>query len=162
MAFIFANFHKGTRPMKPKLTAEAAGGLSGESCLGMNLVVNSIMVEGYSCHLAQNRTSANTVSLATILTSSIKTPICGDRSISANSIVTEKDWNALEAVCEWKCLLPPTIGTRRRKTDHRNVAFLKKILPQLESDNTENGVSSLNALELLFSKKGGKRNAREY
>ena len=85
-----------------------------------------------------------------------------DSSTPAKSIIPEKEWTALEEVCEWKCLLPPTIGVWKKKSDLRNVAFLKEILPNAETGKPGNSVSSLDSLELIFSKKGGRRNTRDF
>ena len=80
-----------------------------------------------------------------------------DGSTPAKSIVPEKEWESLVEVCEWKCLLPPSIGKRRKKTDFQNVAFLRAGLPVIEPEHLKNGVSSLETLEQFFLKKGGRR-----
>lgn len=40
-----------------------------------------------------------------------------DGNTPAKSIIPEKEWTTSVEVCEWKCLLPPTIGNRRKKLD---------------------------------------------
>ena len=77
-----------------------------------------------------------------------------DSSTPGHSIFPEERWKELCKICEDRSLMPPSIGGRQDRRGQANVTMLREVLP--EADHDEHGKSSLELLESIFIKKGGR------
>ena len=83
-----------------------------------------------------------------------------DTSTPAKSVIPQERWKELQEICESRSIIPPSIGGRNSKRGQADIKKLRENLPELESNMY--ATSSLNILEHLFSKKGGRGSIRNF
>ena len=81
-----------------------------------------------------------------------------DASTPAKSVIPEERWKELQEICESRSIIPPSIGGRSSRRGQADTKKLRENLPELEGNMY--AASSLNILEHLFSKKGGRGSIR--
>ena len=75
-----------------------------------------------------------------------------DSSTPGQSIIPEERWKELNRICEDRSLMPPSIGGRRGRRGQAEVALMRAALQNVDHD--EQGKSSLELLERIFTKTG--------